>query len=165
MRFFIGTLLLWSIAYATINANYPKIYSPYSFTVIVPVLALHEIFRDGRILSYTLGTLIIPLLFLLWSFPLLHGQEQIPNRTKYCAVLLVLLSMIMLIVSWPYGIQYQGLAHTIAIYVMNVISWTVLILLYRSNKAHSSYASNYIFHWALFAWLAWVAFPWLGELL
>jgi hypothetical protein len=164
-HFVVGALLLWGVAYASINANYPKIYSPYSFIVIMPILALHEIFRSGHLMSYLLGTLITPLLFLLWSVPLLSGQIKIPKRSKIIAILLVLLSLLLLVGSWSSGIQYQGVTYTIAIYALNLFFWTVLIFLYRSNKIRASYTSNYLFHWILFAWLGWVAFPWLGELL
>jgi hypothetical protein len=36
----------------------------------------------------------------------------------------------------------------------------------RVNRAlpkSKSFASNLIFHWLLFAWLGWFAFPYLGE--
>jgi len=163
--FVVGALLLWSVAYASISADYPKIYSPYSFIVIMPVLSLHEIFRSRHLMSDLLGTFITPLLFLLWSFPLLRGQIQIPKRSKIAAILLVLLSLVSLIGSWPYGIKYQGVIHTIAIYVFNLIFWSVMFIMYRNNTTRASYASNYLFHWILFAWLGWVAFPWLGELI
>jgi hypothetical protein len=164
-HFLVGALLFWGVAYAPIIANYPKIFSPHSFIVIMPVLALHEIFRSGHLLSYIIGTLIVPLLFLLWSFPLLRGQVQIPRRSKIGTIFLILLSLLSVIASWPYGVKYQGLIHTIAIYIFNLIFWTALFLLYRSNTTRESYTSNYFFHWILFAWLGWVAFPWLGELL
>ncbi len=166
LTFFVGGfLLLWAVAYASISADYPKIFSPYSLIVIWPVLALHELFRYDHLTALLLWTLISPALFLLWSFPLLRGQVRIPKRSKIVASLLIALSLFSLVGSWSYGIEYQGALHTIAIYVWNLIFWSALFLLNRSNKNHESYTSNYLFHWVLFAWAAWVAFPWLGELL
>ena len=164
LRFLAGAMLLWGVAYVTVSANVPTIYSPYSFLVIIPVLSLHN-FIESHVLTLAIGTTLIPVSFLLWSFPLLHGQIRIPIRTRVLTIIMVLLSLAFLIMGWSYGNQYQGLAHTIAMYLLNLICWLVMFILYIINSRQPSYGSNYIFHWVLFAWLAWVAYPWLGELL
>jgi len=164
LRLFVSAVFLWGVAYTTISANVPKIYSPYSFAVVIPLFSLYEVF-GGRAITFALATLAIPVLFVFWSFPLLKGQERIPKRTKILAALLVLLSFIALAASWSYGIQYQGIGHTVAMYLFNLGCWAILFVLLRNNARQASYTSNFLFHWTLFAWLAWVAFPWLGELI
>lgn len=161
-----GALLLWVISYATIIADYPTIYSPFSIPVVVPVLLLSEVFRgEAMVYAAILGTLTIPLLFLAWSFPLCRKQEQIPKRTLAAALTLISLSAFSLLFGWSYGIQYQGMMHTLSMYLYNFCFWAILFFLYRANAKHISFTTNFLFHWTMFAWLCWVAFPWLGELI
>jgi hypothetical protein len=68
------------------------------------------------------------------------------------------------IVSWADGVHYQGVRHTVAMAVANAIvlvgAW---LLLFRARRA-ASFSTSLSFHALLFAWLAWCAFPGLGEL-
>ena len=164
LKYVVGMFILWGISYSTICANVPRIYSPYSFTVAIPVLSLYSVF-GSHLATFMLGSFCIPLAFVLWSLPLLKGQHQIPKRTKIAAIVLVMPSLYLLVASWTYGVAYQGKLHTVTMYLFNVIFWVVLLAINFRNSKQPSYASNFAFHWVLFAWLGWVAFPWLGELL
>lgn len=164
LHFVVGTLLLWAVAYATISANYPKLYAPYSFVVVIPLMSLHELL-GGIPLAFIIATLTAPVLFAAWSLPLLTGQKRIPNRTKVASLILVSLSLVMLALSWPYGLKYQGALHTVAMCLFNVAFWAALLVLGQKNSREPAYITNFLFHWFLFAWLGWVAFPWLGELI
>jgi Ca2+/Na+ antiporter len=127
---------------------------------------LSEVFRAGSlVIAFALGSLIVPILFIAWSYPLLKGQEQIPKRTKVMTMALIVLSAVFLVISWPYGIEYQGVKHTIIMYLFNFCFWYILFRIYRANTRQISFITNFLFHWITFAWLGWVAFPWLGELL
>lgn len=159
-----GFLLLWAVACGSISANSPNIFSPLSFVVILPGMALSKVISTNKLTYFLFSTLFTPAIFVLWSFPLLRGQTRIPNRSKIAASLLTALSLYSLIGSWSYGVTYQGVFHTVVICIWNIICWFVLFFLNRSNSIYQSYWSNYVFHWVFFAWLAWVAFPWLGEL-
>lgn len=164
LNFVVGVFILWGISYSTICANVPKIYSPFSFTVAIPTLSLYSVFGSHPI-TFVLGSFCIPLAFILWSLPLMKGQQQIPKRTKIAAIVLVLPSLYLLASSWSFGVAYQGKSHTITMYLFNVIFWVGLFTINYRNAKLPSYASNFAFHWVLFAWLGWVAFPWLGELI
>jgi hypothetical protein len=164
LHFVVGTLLLWVVAYSTISANYPKLYSPYSFVVVIPLMSLYELF-GGKPPTFVVATLTVPVLFAAWSLPLLTGQKRVPNRTKIASIVLVSLSLVFLALSWPYGLKYQGALHTVAMYLFNGAFWAALLVIGRRNTREPVYASNFLFHWLLFAWLGWVAFPWLGELI
>lgn len=164
LYFVIGTLLLWAVAYSTISANYPKLYSPYSFAVVIPLMSLYEVL-GGHLVTFVAATLAIPLSFAAWSLPLLKGEKRIPKRTKIAATVLVSLSLVFLALSWSYGVKYQGTTHTVAMYVFNALFWAALLVVGRRNLREPSYGYNFLFHWLLFAWLGWVAFPWLGELI
>jgi hypothetical protein len=69
------------------------------------------------------------------------------------------------IVSWKWGLQYQGIRHVHAVSAINLVWAGVLGLGFvRSWKRTSSFTVSLLLHWMLFAWLAWYAFPYLGEL-
>jgi len=164
LNFVVGVFILWGISFSTIWADVPKIYSPYSFTVAIPTLSLYSVF--GRhLITFVLGSFCIPLAFMLWSLPLLKGQQQIPKRTKISVIVLGLPSLYLLVANWSNGVAYQGKVHTITMYIFNVIIWASLLAINFRNAKQPSYNSNFAFHWLFFAWLGWVAFPWLGELI
>lgn len=160
----IAVLSLAGVSYATMAAAIPTWHAPFSFTVVLPALLLLDIVA-GQLVAIVLANLIVPTVFLLWNISLAWGQVRIPLRTSVLAVVLVALSMIFLVVSWPYGLKYQGLSHTTIMLGYNVIAWAGLGFLAWKNVRAPSFSSNLGFHWLLFAWLAWVAFPWLGELI
>ena len=147
LYFCTGILLLWGVVVATISAHDPTIYAPYAFNVAIPFMLLYDILSDNFIFLIALCTLPIPLLFSIWCFPLLKGQLQIPMRTKIFTLILILCSFVFLVMGWPYGIKYQGILHTIVMYLYNLVFWIALLFLYRLNKIRFSYETNFLFHW------------------
>ena len=115
-------------------------------------------------LSYRLAVLIPALLFFMWNPGLFKGKSQIPRRSWILLILLSILTVVYFIVSWTYGNQYQGRGYTVAICAINGV-WLLLLwaILYRSSHL-ASFKANLFFHAVLFSWLAWYAFPYLGEL-
>jgi hypothetical protein len=79
-------------------------------------------------------------------------------------ILIALANGLWLALSLSAGIRYQGLTHTaIAVLANAVFSGTLVGVAWRGRR-RPSYAKSYAFHWLLAAWLAWYAFPYLGEL-
>lgn len=163
-NYLIVALLIWGASYLTICANYPRIYSPYSFTIVMPLFFFYSFF-DGTPITFFLSTLIGPIFYALWCFPLIKGQSKIPKRTVIMTPILVTASFALLFTSWNYGAEYQGKAHTILMYIFNASFWILLFSIFRMNKKRESYLTNLVFNWVLFTWFFWVGFPWLGELL
>jgi hypothetical protein len=81
------------------------------------------------------------------------------------SALLVSLSVIFLFVSYDYGVQYQGLHHTLFMYLFNGIFIFSLIATLIANNREPSINKSLVFRVLLFCWLGWCAFPWLGELM
>ena len=165
----LGAIVLGFVSYSTMSANVPTIYSPFSLTVVLPTFYIYDL---GKILPSFLSFLpvilarcIVPLFFIAWSHKLYSNTCKIPRRSIILFSMMIILSFISLFGSWNYGIEYQGKFHTIAMYGLNLIFWVVMIFLYLLNRKKPSFKISFIFHWISFAWLAWVAFPWLGELL
>jgi hypothetical protein len=61
-------------------------------------------------------------------------------------------------------VEYQGIGYVVGVAAINVLCWALLGVLAFRARRRPSYGRSLMFHTALFAWLAWCAFPYLGEL-
>ena len=62
------------------------------------------------------------------------------------------------------GVDSQGAAYARGVLILNVIWWIVVAVLFRLAWLRKTVAYNFAFHIVLFAWLAWYALPYMGEL-
>lgn len=133
----------------------PSVPPPYPALVVIPMFFLG------------LLALFLPsLLFFAWHPTLFKGSNVFPKRTYILFVVLVVLTVPWFIVSWKFGLQYQGARFTYFACGVNA-AWIAALtaLLWRCwRKNNISFPSSLLVHWVLFAWLAWWAFPYLGEL-
>lgn len=137
-------------------AGVPTILCPFPFLTIMPAFLL------GRV--YALAVLVPTLLFFAWNPGLFRGQALLPKRSIVFLGVLTAFSGVYFVGSWRYGMQYQGSHFT---YVVCFINIACLLLLWGAfiwRLGRSSFAANLLLHWMLFAWLAWYAFPYMGEL-
>ncbi|MGA7841780.1 MAG: hypothetical protein WCA34_12720, partial [Candidatus Acidiferrales bacterium] len=105
------------------------------------------------------------LLFFAWHPGLLHGDAKIPKRSYILLPAVILLDVADFVTNWNWGLQYQGAHFTHVVCAVNVAWAAFLVLAFaRTWKKPSSFAYSLFLHWMLFAWLAWYAFPYLGEL-
>jgi len=104
------------------------------------------------------------LFFCLWCWPVLRGRTTLPARSVVLFLCAVALSAITLIFGRRYGIQYQSSGYVIGVTLINAVCWALLGALALLARRRPSFGHNLGFHVALFAWLAWYAFPYLGEL-
>ena len=135
----------------------PTIFCPFPTLTILPAFVLSGL--------APLVVAIPTLLFIAWNSALFRGAPTAPLRSYILFGVLAALSVVYFIGSWSYGLRYQGRKYTEAITLVNAI-WiallTVLFIVSRVRKP--SFALNLTVHWLLFVWLAWYAFPYLGEL-
>jgi len=165
----ISALLMWCITFLKLYYS-DWLYLPDSLTFMFPLglfwwTGLFEYFGNGSVIFF--GTVYIPVLFMLWSYQLVKGDNVIPKRSKILTLILVFVSLLWLVpwlvAIWAGGARHQGLGPTNAALMVNVLCWFVLFMLYRASMKYKLYIQNYLFHWLLFAWLGWFAFPWFGE--
>ena len=141
------------------SSGVPTLYSP------LPTLTILPAFLLSRWHLESLAVLVPSILFFLWSPGLLLSQRpNLPKRTIVLLGLLTVLTVVDCVLEWEYGVHYRGTRHTILVYIINAmwlasLWWTVV----RSQR-EPSFKGNLFSHWLLFAWLAWYAFPYLGEL-
>jgi hypothetical protein len=150
-----GLGLLIPAAAGLLIAGVPTKLCPLPLLTFVPALLL---LRQAAI--------VVPsVIFFFWSPGLLRGEARVPRRSYFLTAILAVLSVIYFVGSWKLGVQYEGIEHTRLVCIVN-IAWVVFLALgFASDwKARPSFKSNLFLHWMLFAWLAWYAFPYLGEL-
>ena len=135
-----------------------------TLTCPMPAITVIPAFFLASFLPYRLAILVPALLFVSWNPGLFRGDTQVPKRSWFLLSVLNVLSVAYFVRSWKYGTQYQGREYTVAICTINVV-WLVGLwaILYRSARG-SSFKANLFFHSVVFVWLAWYAFPYLGEL-
>ena len=139
----------------------PWLICPMPAITILPAFFLASpLFR----LPYRLAVLVPALLFFAWNPGLFRGKRQIPRRSWVLLIILSALSVAYFTGSWRQGYQFQGREYTVVICAVNLV-WLVILwaILYRVSGL-SSLSANLFFHALLFSWLAWHAFPYLGEL-
>ena len=105
------------------------------------------------------------LLFFLWNPALLRGETKVPRRSYALLLGATVLSVPWFVMGWKFGLEFQGSRYNYSVLAINIawlaVLWTIAA---RSRKKEGSFQTSLFLHWALFAWLAWYAFPYLGEL-
>jgi hypothetical protein len=161
----LGAVLIWGLCFLTFSDLNPGFGSPYATAVIVPMMVIAGALPNN-VVTFLVGMLPVPLLYVVWSLPLLRRPERVSRRTRIAAVGLVILSFPHFVLLWRHALETRGSGpHATALTLVNALAGVVLLALYRRNTKAPSYLSNFLFHWVLFAWLAWFAFPWFGELI
>jgi len=165
----LGAIIIGIASYATISAGGPEIYAPFSLSVALPAILLWYPlgyqFSFFQFLGWPVACSFIPVIFIFWTRKLYINEGKVPWRSVIFFPIMMLLSIVFLATSWEYGLKYQGKIHTLAMYGCNLLFWVMMIFLYLINRKKQKFIFNFFFHLVSFIWLAWVAFPWLGELL
>ncbi len=143
---------------ATASAWYGLVLYPLPLATALPFILL-----DGPSNLAYVSCLFPTAFFWVWGIHLFRGTAKIPVRSEALFWLLATLTVFYFALSWQYGVRWQGYFHLVAVAVLNLISIILLWTLLAYAKAKPSFKRNVAFHWALVAWLVWLAFPWLGE--
>jgi hypothetical protein len=133
-------------------------------TVLSPLPALTAL---PAMFGLAFGAMAVPsLLFFAWNPGLFRGDAKVPKRSYWLLGTAIILSPIWFVIGWKWGLQYQGVRYTYVVCAGNIV-WAVFlgVLFAGFRNREASFKTNLLLHWALFAWLAWYAFPYLGELL
>jgi hypothetical protein len=154
-----GMALLAPSSIGLFLTGIPTVFAPLPTLTVLPAFALSSCHLG--IFAITIPSL----LFFVWNPGLLKGTDRIPQRTYALLVVVVTLDAMWFVGGWRYGLQYQGPLYTRAVCALNVL-WIALLglMCVRSLRKEPSFKANLAFHWVFFAWLAWYAFPYLGEL-
>lgn len=103
-------------------------------------------------------------LFFIWNPGLFRGEAKVPKRSYVLLAIAIVLTIVDFVVGWRWGLQYQGAKYTYVVCAINVGWITFLSLAFVRGWRKTSFGHSLFLHLMLFVWLAWYAFPYLGEL-
>ena len=157
LTFLAGASLVVPAAVGLFLSGVPTIFCPLPLLTVLPALMLWAVAPV---------VVVIPSgLFFAWNPALFRGVPDPPKRSYILFGALVVLSVVYFVSGWGDGVQYEGRTYTRAIAVANAFWIALLTFLFALSRTRKpSFIYNLVLHWLLFAWLAWYAFPYLGEL-
>ena len=99
----------------------PTVFSPLPALTVIPALFLSDWHNLGN------AAVILPmLLFFLWNRQLFRGEARVPKRSYVLLALLAALSVIDFVVSWKWGLRYQGPQYTVVVCSVT-IAWLAFL--------------------------------------
>lgn len=138
----------------------PTLISP--FPIITSLPALLIAYRIH--LSVHLVLIIPVVLFFVWNPRLFSGECKAPMRTVILLGICTVLMFYWFFADWSFAVRYHGGPYVHGVLVINAVWLVILWVIWILGWPNSSFYGNLFWHWALFAWLSWCAFPYLGEL-
>jgi hypothetical protein len=126
----------------------------------IPALVLLPGFLAGPL------AVVVPMVvFFVWNPGLFNGDSIVPKRSYVLLIVTTVLNTLWFIGGWRDGVAVQGARYNYSVCAINVV-WILLLwfMFIRNRKAEPSFKMNLLLHWFLFAWLAWYAFPFFGEI-
>jgi hypothetical protein len=151
-----GLSLLIPACVGLLISRFPTPLGPFPGITAIPAFFLS---------SRTVAVAIPSFLFFAWNPRLFRGEMTIPRRSHWLLAIATLLSVIWFVMGWKFGLQYQGTRYVYEVSAANVFGIAFLATGFSwSRKWEGSFTLNLALHWLLFVWLAWYAFPYLGEL-
>jgi hypothetical protein len=150
-----GLSLLMPVLFWLVSKEGPSLLYPFPALMFIPSFLLRR------------AAVLVPVvLFFVWNPGLFGGEAKIPRRSYILLIAATVLSVLWFAVGWRDGLAVQGAKYNYAISAINALWMVALWLLFsRSRKGEPSFRTNLVLHWAMFAWLAWYAFPFMGELI
>ncbi|MBI3450592.1 MAG: hypothetical protein HY049_16980 [Acidobacteria bacterium] len=131
-------------------------------TVLAPIpfpLVIAEVDYPGAVVW------VAAVAFWIVGVRLFLGHAVIPGYSLVLFGGVVLADAAWLAVNAEHGVLFQGAWHTAAVVSGNAIIASCLTWLAWSGRRQPAFWRSLAFHWGLFAWLSWYAFPYLGELI
>ena len=152
-----GLSLLIPAAFGLLLAKGPTVAFPFPALMFVPSFLIHRV---------AVGVALPVVCFFIWNPGLFRGEHRIPKRSFVLLIFTTGLSLVWFAIGWTDGLAIQGARYTYLVCTINVVWILCLWAAFARNwKRASSFSANLVVHWMLFAWLAWYAFPFFGELI
>lgn len=154
-----GLGLLVPASVGLLGASIPTMLCPFPALTVLPAFLLSDFYL------FKAAVAVPMLLFFVWRPGLFRGEAIVPKRSYVLLAIATVLNVVYFAASWHWGLQYQGPQYVHVVCAVNVAWVAFLIVAFaRSWKAPPSFNYSLFVHWMFFAWLAWYAFPYLGEL-
>jgi hypothetical protein len=161
----VGALVLFLIGLAGVGLV-SVVWAPYSFVTVLPALFFGSVFGEGTLfLGAAVGSLVVPALYAWSARYILKKRKPLPKISIVSFVTLALLSFTYAIYGWEETIRYTFVTRAVALVIQSVVPPIVIAVVALVLRKRLTPEMSIKLHWAAFAWIAWSAFPWYGELL
>ena len=137
--------------------------TPASLIIVLPAFTVAATVGESAV--WVLIPLLPALAFIAFSNHLLRGSSSIPFASRALFAALVAGSGVWFSIAWSSGVQYQGVSYVVTCLAANVIAAAIVGALLLLHHQKPTWLRAYAFHTAMFLWLGWLSFPWLGEMI
>ena len=144
-------VLLGVVSFISIAGPVPSILSPHSMAVVIPYL-LH-----GPVLAMA----TCPVLFLATGAGLPFAAERMSRAPVWTFAALATASIAWLASGIAPGIEHYGTGHTVGLLSVNGLAVMLLAGVLPRVRKRPAFGAQLLFHWLVWAWVAWGAFGWL----
>lgn len=143
--------------------NGVNVWSPAPMLMIVPAWLIGQAVLGDIDVGPRLVPLLGAIVFLVLAMPIVSVRSRVVWPVAVVSGVLVAGSIVHFIVSWSYGLKYQGLSYTISVLVINLAFAAGSVALALRAKWTRAYWTRYSATLVTCLWFVWCAFPWLGE--
>ena len=92
-------------------------------------------------------------LFFVWRPSLFSGESRVPVRTLLLLVIVSVLSAVVFVTGWNYGIKYQGALYIQVCLVLSGLLMAACIVIVWLGRQHPSFHGSLALQALLFAWV------------
>ena len=163
----LGGLIILIVGTLSIFTSRPTVISPYSFPVIIPAFFISASRLDApEFFLKCLYALPFAIFYMIWVSQNLTHNYKLSGATKVLTFISLFLSILWYFYGYEYGVKYKGLLQVNVLVAINICFLITLVYFFKTinNGNMSGNLHFHVYHIVLFSWLAWAAFPWLGEL-
>ena len=151
------------IIWITLGAGYLFAVTPYfEYLTKINIIPIINTLQIG--LAFLCGAssgFILPGLFILFS--VFSNKKKYPWLFLIFALIISILNTWFLYIAWPYGLQFQGKSYTIHIIIYNALSIISIFSLVMTGVKYKKIVLLDVATFLFFIFLAFLAFPHLGE--
>jgi hypothetical protein len=152
-------------AFAWVGSQFDgSIFWPAPLMMVIPAWLIGQTLLGNIDTGPKLIPLIGSLPFIIVGIPLLIPKSRVMWPTMVLCLTLAIASVAYFATSWTHGIEYQGITYTAFAAVVNLGIAAACFWLTRRALRGASYWRRYVAAVVPCLWLAWCAFPWLGEM-
>lgn len=156
----IGVIAAWS----TLTWTTP--FAPAPLFCILPSFGLAFVVGDD---TFSAARAIVPataaILYLTLSFPLLLARRTGWLFAAATFVMVATVDAAFFAYAWSYGVRFQGKRYTEWVLLLNIVCAVAIGAALARIRTGRKKRDVVLCQIAIFFWLNWVAFPWLGEML
>lgn len=156
-----ATSIVGAAALAGVVAEVPTVWSPLNVIGFIPAIWASLLFSGAAVLA---RVPLFAVAFAWWCPRVWAGEAVVPKRSQIAVPVAVALSAAAVVFGRDYGLRYQGADYVNTVTVISILWWVSIAGIGLAALVRPSVQRNLWLHVILFAWLAWYAVPYMGEL-